>query len=300
MKRTQAAAARRRRLATSVAATSVLVVGVVLATQLPAHSHDNNQRKPSPTSTAVAPTPAGDSDATARLSTLHQAIAAYVANRHGAVSAAIYDRVADKLVLFHPKVRGRTASIVKVDVLETLLHRTDGHLSEDQRETATSMIENSNNDSATKLWDEGGGAPGVHAYNDDVGLKQTAPNVDWGLTTTSAADQVALVRELFSHSELLTKSGRDFQRRLMRHVEADQRWGISGGAPSNAVVGNKNGWLPVSEDHNGWSVNSIGWVRGDGKSYVIAVITQHDASKGDGINTIEHIALLVWHHATAA
>jgi Beta-lactamase enzyme family len=213
---------------------------------------------------------------------------------------AVYDRVAKQLVLFHPKVRGRTASIVKVDILETLLHRTGGHLSEDQRETATSMIENSNNDSATDLWNQDGGAPGVLAYNDDVGLKQTTPNVDWGLTTTSAADQVTLVRELFRHSALLTSSGRSFERGLMRHVEADQRWGISGGVPSSAVVGNKNGWLPVSEDHNRWAVNSIGWVHGDGKSYVIAVITQHDATEGYGRDTIHHISRLAWQHATVA
>jgi hypothetical protein len=284
---------RRRRLATSASIAVVLALGVVLATQPPAHSHDDRQ----PSSHAgAAPTIAANMTAVS----LHHAIAAYVAKRHGAVSASVYDRVSKKLVVIRPKVRGRTASIVKVDILETLLHRTGGHLSEDQRETAKSMIENSNNDSATDLWNQDGGAPGVDAYNDDLGLTQTAPNEDWGLTTTSASDQVALVRELFHRSSLLTTSARHFERMLMRHVEADQRWGISGGVPSNAVVGNKNGWLPVNADHDRWVVNSIGWVHGDRKSYVIAVITQHDANEDYGIDTIQHIARLVWDHATVA
>jgi hypothetical protein len=159
------------------------------------------------------------------------------------------------------------------------------------------MIEESDNDSATKLWDEDGGAPGVKAYDDDLGLKQTEPNVDWGLTTTSAADQVTLIRELLRHSTLLTNSGRGFQRGLMRHVESDQQWGISGGVPKDATFGIKNGWLPVSEDHDRWAVNSIGWVRGPSKRYEIAVITQHNLTEGYGIHTIEHIAKLAWSHA---
>jgi hypothetical protein len=297
VKRTRAAVVRRRRLATSVSAAVVLAVGGVLATQLPAHSHAQQSSSPTP-HTSGTPTPAADDAPAAGVGTLQQAIASYVATRHGAVSAAIYDRVAKRMVVVHPSLRGRTASIVKVDILETRLHQTGGHLSDDQRETATSMIENSDNDSATDLYDADGGSAGVHAYNDDVGLTGTTPNDDWGLTRTSAVDQVSLVRELFRHTPVLTSSGREFQRSLMRHVESDQRWGIGAGVPSTAVFGNKNGWLPVTADHNLWAVNSVGWVKGDGKSYFIAVITQHDATEGYGIATIQHIARMVWNHAS--
>jgi hypothetical protein len=297
MKRTRAAVVRRRRLAVTISVLVVATVAVVLATQLPTHSPSRAH--------AGAKQPSSQSDVaqtavTASTKSLRTALAKYVATRHGAIAVAVWDGVAKKLTLLHPKVRGRTASIVKVDILETLLHRTDGHLSASQREIATSMIENSDNDSATDLWNQDGGAPGVHAYNNDLGLKQTTPNVDWGLTTTSAADQVTLVRELLHKSTLLTKSGQAFQRMLMRHVEADQHWGISAGPPSNAVVGIKNGWLPVTEDNNLWAVNSIGWVRADNKHYVIAVLTQHEPSEAYGIATIEHIARTVWRHMTVA
>jgi hypothetical protein len=287
---------RRRRLTVTVSVAALITVGVVLATELPANSHPH----PRATSPSTSPSPAITPAVSASARTLHQALEKYADSRQGAVTVAVWDEVGKHLTVVHPKVRGRTASIVKVDILETLLNKTGGHLTEEQRETATTMIENSDNDSATDLWNQDGGAPGVHAYNNAVGLKQTTPNVAWGLTTTSAADQVTLVRMLLHPSSLLTTSGRRFQRTLMRHVEADQHWGISAGPPSTAVVGIKNGWLPVTEDNNLWAVNSIGWVSGNGKRYVIAVLTQHQPSMGYGIATIQHLARTVWRHMTVA
>jgi hypothetical protein len=52
----------------------------------------------------------------------------------------------------------------------------------------------------------------------------------------------------------------------------------------------------VDEDNNLWAVNSIGWVHGDGKSYVIAVITQHNTTESYGIRTIDQIAARAWKH----
>jgi beta-lactamase class A len=287
VKRNRAAVLRRRRLVTSATVVVILAsAGAVLATQLPASSHGHSDR----------PAPHTTSSAFVAHRSLRQAVKEYVNDREGAITAAVYDNVAKRLIVIRPKTRGRTASIVKVDILETLLHNTHGHLSTKQRRTAKAMIEHSDNDAATELWDEDGGASGVRSYNNDVGLKQTDPDVDWGLTRTSAADQVTLVRTLLRHSKLLTNRSRTFERRLMRHVEADQRWGISGGLPSNATFGIKNGWLPVDEDHDRWQVNSIGWVRGDGKRYEIAVLTEHNGTEGYGIATIEHIAGIAWHH----
>lgn len=289
MKTTRAARERRRRLATTITVAS-LVSGIVgLATQLPASSHDtllpDASMTPQARLTAAAPS-------------LKSLLQDYVKRRDGAASVAVFDGVADKLLVIHPSYRGRTASIVKADILETLLHRTHGHLTHSERVMATAMIEHSDNDAATDLYAYDGGAAGVKAYNDGVGLAHTSPKVDWGLTKTSAPDQVLLVRELLHHNKELTNKARHFQRHLMLNVEADQRWGISAGVPDDAVVGNKNGWVPVHRDHERWAVNSIGWVRGEGKRYEIAVLTQHNASEHYGIHTIEHIAGLVWSHMT--
>jgi len=290
MKQSRAAVLRRRRLATSATAAMILgSTGALLAGQMPASARELSSLA----------TPQLTTSARVAHRTLRQAVRDYVNHREGAVTAAVYDNVARRLVVVRPKVRGWTASIVKVDILETLLHDTHGHLSADQRRAAKAMIERSDNDAATELWDEDGGASGVRSYNNDVGLRQTDPDVAWGLTTTSAADQITLVRTLLRQSKLLTNHSRTYERWLMRHVVVDQRWGISAGVPSNATFGIKNGWLPVYKDHDLWDVNSIGWVRGDNKRYEIAVLTEHNTTEGYGISTIEHIATIAWNHVEA-
>jgi beta-lactamase class A len=230
--------------------------------------------------------------------TLRDRLASYADKRSGSVSIAVYDAVAHRLVRVHHRDRMVTASIVKVDILQTLLNQRSGHLSEDERELATRMIEQSDNDAASALWDDVGGAAGVAAYDADLGLTQTRPAKDgrWGLTTTSATDQVTLVRALLDRSTLLSRSAQVFARHLMRHVTSAQAWGVSAGPTAGAVVGLKNGWLPVASDHYRWAVNSIGWVRGSGRQYEIAVLTAHQPSEGYGIHTIEHLSRLAWRY----
>lgn len=225
-------------------------------------------------------------------------LSAYAATREGSVSVAVYDDVAHQEVRVHPRDRMVTASIVKVDILQTLLHQRGGHLSEDERELATRMIEQSDNDAATDLWNDVGGAAGVARYNSELGLKQTHPqsNGEWGLTRTSAGDQVALVRNLLVASPLLSPAAQTFARYRMRHITSSQDWGVSAGPTPGTVVGLKNGWLPVASDDYRWEVNSIGWVRGDGRRYEIAILTAHQPSEGYGIQTIEHLSRLVWAH----
>src|SRR6202034_1329470 len=79
-------------------------------------------------------------------------------------------------------------------------------LSPPDQSLAQSMIEDSDNDAATSLWDEAGGAVGIGAYNDRAGLTRTTPSpcVDctgfawpgWGLTTTVPYDQLTLLKQL--------------------------------------------------------------------------------------------------------
>ena len=35
----------------------------------------------------------------------------------------------------------------------------------------------------------------------------------------------------------------------------------------------KDGWLPLNSSETDWQVNSIGWVSGYGRNYLIAVLT---------------------------
>jgi hypothetical protein len=138
-----------------------------------------------------------------------------------------------------------TASVVKVDILETLLHQLHGGpIPGADVPTAVAMIEDSDNDDATALGNQDDGAPAVAAYDRLVGMDQTTPNVAWGLTTTSVGDQLKPFGELLETHALIDQGAQRFALGLMENVTPSQAWGVSGGVPSGVSVALKNGWLP--------------------------------------------------------
>jgi beta-lactamase class A len=153
------------------------------------------------------------------------------------------------------------------------------------------MIEASDNGSATQLFNEVGGAPAVAAFDRSVGMTSTTPSRAWGLTVTTAADQVTLLRHLVEPNSALSDGSRAYALGLMEHVTASQAWGVSAGTVAGTTVALKNGWLPVG---SGWTVNSIGWVSGSGRDYLIAVTTSADPGESYGIASISLVAAAAW------
>jgi len=199
------------------------------------------------------------------------------------------------------------ASIVKVDILEALLaqHRASGTtLSARETALARRMIEDSDNDAATTLWGEVGGARGIRSYNAAVGLADTRPSScvacpgfpwpGWGLSTTTAADQLTLLRQLVQANQQLTDAQRAFALALMEHVTPSQRWGVTGGVPLQATAAVKNGWLPLTSADDDWQINSIGWISGRGRDYLIAVLTTGNPGEQYGIDTVADLSAIVW------
>ena len=231
----------------------------------------------------------------------------YVASRSGNVSVAVEDLSAPlagggyQQWEFNPGGEFQTASIIKADILETMLHQQGGPLRGSDAATAQGMIEASSDSDATDLWDLVGGAGAVADYNRLVGLKRTTPNTQgyWGETLTSAADQVKLLAQLALPSRLLTTAERRYELSLMENVDAGQNWGVTGGVPSGVTVALKNGWVPLTS-YTDWEINSIGWVKGDGRDYLIAVLTAHDPSEQYGIDTIDKVSALVFHDLSPA
>ncbi len=43
-----------------------------------------------------------------------------------------------------------------------------------------------------------------------------------------------------------------------------------------------------------WQINSLGWVDGDGRDYILAVLTKNNPTEGYGIETIQGLSPLVW------
>jgi beta-lactamase class A len=153
------------------------------------------------------------------------------------------------------------------------------------------------------LWNQAGRAAGLGTYNASVGLRQTTPSTclvcagfgypGWGLTTTTPADQLLLLRQLVNGT-LLSAADRSYIVSLMQNVEPDQRWGVSAGVPPGVEVALKNAWVPLTPPTTDWQVNSEGWISGDGRNYLIAVLTTGNPDQQYGIDTINTLSALLW------
>jgi Beta-lactamase enzyme family len=215
-----------------------------------------------------------------------------VAGGSGELAVGITDLTTGVRLLYHRGEHIHTASIVKADILATLLlqhQRERAPLSSEQTELATSMIEDSNNDSATDLWNMVGGATGIATANRSLGLWHTRPGQAgyWGLTSTTVLDQLHLLRDLASRRSVLSDASRDYEMSLMRDVEADQRWGVPIVAAPDTRFAVKNGWLP---DPDRWVINSIGVVQRAGQTLLIAVMSNGQQSEAAGIARVEAAA----------
>jgi beta-lactamase class A len=263
---------------------------------------------PQPTPSS-SPRPTAASHKSTHRNPLGSAAKAYLSTRAGSVLAAVYDERTNRLWTLGQASPQNEASIVKVDILETLLaqHHVRGtELSASDVTLAQEMIEDSDNNAATALWNEVGGARAISAYNRSVGLTDTTlsgcvtcpgfPWPGWGLSTTTAADQIALLRELLQPSAQLTGGQQAFALGLMKHVTPSQRWGVAAGLPLTATVALKDGWLPLTSGGDDWQVNSIGWIFGGRGNYLIAVLTTGNPSEQYGIDTISELSAIVWRH----
>lgn len=186
-----------------------------------------------------------------------------------------------------------TASIVKVDILATLLlrHQDAGtRLTAQEKAYATAMIENSDNASATALWRIIGRAEGLDAANERFGLVGTEGGDGelWGLTQTTAADQLTLLQQVFGDDSELSEASRSYARGLMRRIAVGQQWGVSAAADGSAWA-LKNGWLPRSTTGL-WDINSVGRVTVDGDDYLVAVLSKGNSTQAKGISLVEAAA----------
>jgi hypothetical protein len=238
-------------------------------------------------------------------------LAGYVADTPYHITAAVYDaRTGQTWVLNpNPGVPEHTASIVKVEIMGAVLRKANaagGPLSNDENSLMHTMIENSDNGAATTLWWDAGGPSAIQKFDDEVGTTDTTastfqwiPGSDdlpgWGWTTTTALDQVRIVKDFVYPNKLLTVDDQQYAQSLMENIEADQDWGVTGGVPSGVTVALKNGWLPLdlTNDTN-WQVDSVGWIHGNGRDYVLAVLTRGAPNQMAGEVAIEHISAQVY------
>jgi beta-lactamase class A len=235
------------------------------------------------------------------------AAAAYAASRTGTVVAAVSDVSTGQTWGLGPQHPQAEASIVKLDILETLYAQQDSGtqgLPAADQPLAQQMMEDSDNSAATSLWNAVGGPAKIQSFNTAAGLTHTSPSScvacpgfawpGWGLSTTTPADQLALLRQLVKPSTLLTDEQRHAALQFMENVAPSQRWGVTGGVPPQATVAVKDGWLPLDAANTDWQINSIGWVSGSGRDYLMAVLTTGNPTEQYGIDTINGLSAIVW------
>ncbi|WP_262700845.1 MULTISPECIES: serine hydrolase [Streptomyces] len=188
-----------------------------------------------------------------------------------------------------------TASVIKVGILAALLlgAQDEGRrLTAQERAYAAVMIERSDNDAATALWGPIGGSSGLEAALGRLGLTDTHADDRgrWGLTHTTASDQLALARAVFLDGSPLSARSQAYLRTLMGRVTAGQAWGVSAAADGTGPGPRlKNGWMPL--DATGlWVINSVGEVTAHGRPYLIAVLSEGNADREGGVALVEEVA----------
>jgi hypothetical protein len=256
----------------------------------------------------------------------------YLRSRTGVAQVALFDRATGRTYLVSDgRATQYTASIVKADILASWLRRFQSRpgtipdsIPFSIKYLMQNMITMSDNAAATGLFYFGGGCTALTRFNTliptrhtDVGC-QTPTYYGWGNTTTTAADQAAIVRTLAYPNRVLAPDARAYGLHLMESVIPTQRWGVTCGpwgddcaGPDYAhpvpgvTVALKNGWKFVptctaQDESCPWQVNSIGWVSGQGRDYVLAVLTtDNPAGPGTtgfdyGIATTQGVSRLVW------
>jgi hypothetical protein len=210
-------------------------------------------------------------------------------------SVAVLDHKTGDRYAYRGTEKYDTASIVKAQILACMLLKdqdagrepTSGEMA-----LAKPMIRLSDNNAATSLFQRVGGRSGVTKCNKRLGLTQTVVNSSWGLTRTTADDQIKLLAELVDQKGPLDADSRKTAFTLMSTVNSAQDWGVPSIAKTGETAIVKNGWDTRSADGGLWAVNTIGRVTSDDVDVSVAVLSHDNRSMESGITLVQKVAKL--------
>lgn len=252
--------------------------------------------------TAVTFTSPGDVDASAEFDALAPDLAAYLAQQGSTTGAAVYDVTHKRYYTYNAGTQFIMASSAKVPIMLaflTMVEQQGRQPNDYEMNVLTTMIENSNNDSAQVLFDEIGGAGPLESFMRGVGLNDFTADPDaWGYSTITPLVMVRLLRLLHDGKVLNSAQDRQLALNLMENIESDQRDGVGDTAPANATVAMKDGWV---QDPDGlWAVNTSGIVTVGGEAYIISVYTQGQNSVVASQDMMRHVCAEVAKNLTPA
>lgn len=278
-----------------------LAAVTVLALLTPRHASGPPAQPPVP---APAPTPRPSPPPTetpqppplspAEYDRLTRVIDDYLAGEDCRLSLALHDLASGATYSYRAGETYTTASLVKLNILVLLLLRAEDEgreLSAEEERLAAEMIRYSDNDATNDLYARIGFDAGFARGNERLGLHATRPSGRgvWGATETTAADQLRLLRIVFTGDSPLSERSRDYASQLLGTVAPEQAWGISVAASEGDTVELKNGWVPRSSDGDRWVLTSAGRVAGAEHEYLIVVLSDRHRDYAGGIARIEHV-----------
>jgi hypothetical protein len=216
----------------------------------------------------------------------------YLASMNQITTSAVEDLNTGQTFTYNPGPQLELASTVKPEILGALLweHQATGQpLSTAEQVEAAGMIEISNNTDGQDLFDDVGGAPAVQDFDDTIGMTNTTVYTDWGGSTTTPVDQLKVLATYALPNPTLNDASRAYGLSLLGNVEPSQIFGITAGIDPSTLKAAKTGRIPADGVRN-----TIGWIDGDGRDYLIATFVQDGASDQAGEAAMDPIAYDAW------
>lgn len=215
---------------------------------------------------------------------LSPTLASYLSNLGPNTGVVAYDVTRQRYYSYNSSTLFLSASSMKVPIMLTfldMLEKQDREPDNDEMNFLTTMIENSNNDSASALYFNSiNGSQGITSYMQKIGVIGLNSDDDaWGYSQITPQAMVNLLT-LLHNGKILNSNHRALALNLMQNVETDQQVGVGDTAPANANVALKDGW--VTDTDNLWAVNSSGIVTVGNETYIVSAYTQEQSSLDDG------------------
>ena len=192
---------------------------------------------------------------------------------------------------FKAKRRFRSASVVKLMLLVSYLRREGvRHRSLHHSEKALlgPMIQRSDNSAATAIYNVVGNS-GLNRLARAAAMKRLRPNVIWGLTEITAADQAPF---MFRLRRYIPKRHRHYAFHLLSHIVSYQRWGVPPAKPRGWRVYFKGGFVPAG---GGWRINEVAQLRRRHHKLALAVLSQGNPTLGYGAKTVQGVTARLLH-----
>ena len=251
---------------------------------------------------SATPTPSATSSGSSQVSVagatvveaprLTAALERYLSARPGTLGLEVAD-LRRQQVFRHQAREGYCFSTIKVLLLITLLRQRqegDADLSRTERRLVQRMITRSDNAAADTLLAQVGLGEVVRVAG-LVGMERTQIDSGWwGLWRTVPGDLNLMVDAVLSSERVLDGARRTVARFLLAEVVPAQRWGVFATESRRVHVAGKNGWGPLPD---GYRANSTGWVSGDGRDYVLSILSRSPDGVAEARATVGGVSRLV-------